>query len=245
MAGAAATPLSVSYLCAMNDRQLRVIAGAESAVTFAFGLEKAPPRVTEAAKRLHRQVGSAKATLVKQLGAKNSRKEPRYSLNRAKTILLRKHLNPIAADGLVLLAGLPGIQESLRLPRLKDAPDKHLRAAERVRRIAEEHEQEFITERDYREDFLEKFDRAVQDVEAANQVDRGLARARYTRATRDMKEEHRRAPCPGRAGRENCRGVSGRPGNAQTVAVGEPSAGEARASEAAKAPQGPGCGHAV
>jgi hypothetical protein len=119
----------------------------------------------------------------------NSRTQPRYSVNRAKTILLRKHLDPICADGLELFSGLPGIKETLQVPRIKDAPEKHLKAAERVRRIAEEHEREFIDERDYSENFLEKYDMAVRDLEAAARVERGAARVKYTRATADLNDE--------------------------------------------------------
>jgi hypothetical protein len=118
-----------------------------------------------------------------------SRHAPRGSVNRAKKILLRKHLDPIAADGLEIFVGLPGIEDSLRVPRIKDSPEKHLEAAKRIRRVADEHAEEFITERNYSEDFLEKFDAAVRDLDAAARVERGAARARYTRATEDVKEE--------------------------------------------------------
>jgi hypothetical protein len=185
----AAGPLPCAHGCAMNDRQRRLIEGAKGAVTFALDLKKPPSRVTEAAKRLQAAVLDVGDAEVKQLGARNLRKAPRYSVNRAKKILLRKHLDPIAADGLELFNGLPGIKDNLRVPRIKDAPEQHLEAAKRVRRIAEEHEQEFITERNYGENFLERFDAAVRDLEAASRVDRGLGRAKYTRATEDLKEE--------------------------------------------------------
>ena len=124
-----------------------------------------------------------------QLRAKHRRKVPRCSLTRAKTILLRKHLDPIAADGLEMFSGLPGIKQTLKVPRIKDSADKHLEAAKRVRRVAEEHEQEFINERNYNDNFLEKFDEAVRDLEAAAGVDRGFARANYTKATANMKQQ--------------------------------------------------------
>ena len=173
----------------MNNRQSRVITAAQSAVRFALHLKNPPSRVTEAAKRLAEAVRVARDVAVKQLAAMHSRQKPRYSVNRAKTILLRKHLDPIAADGLEMLSGLPGIEQSLQVPRIKDGPDKHLEAAKRVRRVAEEHEQEFINERNYNDNFLEKFQEAVRHLEAAARVDRGFARANYTLATKNMKEE--------------------------------------------------------
>jgi hypothetical protein len=172
----------------MNNRQDRLMEGAKKAIVFALRLEKAPARITEAAKRLKEALLAARAAELKQLGAKNTLQVPRYSVIRAKTILLRKHVDPIAADGLEMFAGLPGVEDSLKLPRIKDAPEKHLEAAKRVRRVAEEHEEEFIAARNYDENFLESFDAAVRDLEAAARVERGFARAKYTQATVDVKE---------------------------------------------------------
>jgi DNA primase len=172
----------------VNIRQGLVIAGAKHAVSFALRLKKRPVRVTDAVTRLEEALEAANAAEAKQRLAKNSRKAPRYSVSRAKTILVRKHLDPIVADGLDMFAGLPGLADSLKLPRIKDAPEKHLEAAKRVRRVAEEHEQELITERQYDENFLESFDRAVETLEAAARVERGAARASYSRATDGMEE---------------------------------------------------------
>ena len=173
----------------MNHRQRRLIHAAQSAQGFVSQLKNPPSRITDAAKRLDAAVRDVTDAEVKQLGARGLRSAPRISVNRAKKILLRKHLDPIAADGLEIFAGLPGLEDSLKLARIKDAPEKHLEAAKRVRRFADKHEDEFITERNYSEDFLEQFDAAVADLEAAARVDRGFARGRYTRATEDLKEQ--------------------------------------------------------
>ena len=173
----------------MNNRQRRLLEAARSAIGFVLQLKNAPSRITEAAKRLQAAVLGVREAEVRQLNAMKSRHAPRSSVNRAKKILLRKHLDPIAADGLEIFAGLPGLEDSLRVPRIKDSPEKHLEAAKRIRHVADEHEEEFITERNYSENFLEKFDAAVRDLEAAARVERGAARARYTRATEDVKEE--------------------------------------------------------
>jgi hypothetical protein len=173
----------------MNNRQSRLLKAADRAVTFARDLPKASPRITKAAAQLKEAVRAARAAELVQSGAKRARKTPRYSVTQAKTILLRKHLGPIAADGVVMFDGLPGIEEDLRLPRIKDAAEKHLEAAKRLQRVAEEHEEEFIEQRNYDGNFLEKFQRAVEDLEAAAGIDRGFVRAKYTRATVDMKDE--------------------------------------------------------
>jgi DNA-binding FrmR family transcriptional regulator len=173
----------------MNNRQRRLLEAARSAIAFVLQLRNAPSRITEAMKRLQAAVLGVREAEVRQLSAMKSRHAPRSSVNRAKKILLRKHLDPIAADGLEIFAGLPGLEDSLRVPRIKDSPEKHLEAAKRIRHVADEHAEEFITERNYSEDFLEKFDAAVRDLEAAARVERGAARARYTRATEDVKEE--------------------------------------------------------
>jgi hypothetical protein len=173
----------------MNNRQERVIAAARKSVGWVRDLKNAPVRVTEAAERLEVALDEASDARQAQIDARNYRKAPILSITAAKTILVKKHLHPIATDGLELFAGLPGIEETLRIPRIKDGPDAHLKAADRVRRVAEEHEQEFINARNYRENFLELFDEAVGDLQAAARVDRGLARAEYSRATMDVKNE--------------------------------------------------------
>jgi hypothetical protein len=172
----------------MNDRQYRVVEAGESGVRFVGGLKEPPLRLTEAADRLHVAVSSVHEASQEQIAAKNARAPAGASIQRAKTVLLRKHLHPIAADGLQLFAGLPGIEDALRVPRSKDTPAALLKAAERVRRVAVEHEQEFITQRKYDEDFLEQFDESVQALDLAVRLDKAAARARYTLTTREVKE---------------------------------------------------------
>jgi len=177
------------HACAMNDRQYRLLHAAKSGVDFASNLKHASSRITEAAERLKAAVRVALAADVEQLSARKTLGAPRITVDRAKTILLRKHLDPIAADGLEMFAGLPGIVQDLKLPRIKDASELHLEAAKRVRRLVVEHESEFISKRNYTRNFIERFDAAVDALEAAARVERGAARARYSRTTRDVKEK--------------------------------------------------------
>src|SRR5436305_15133922 len=90
--------------CAMNNRQSRLTAAARNSVGWVLNFKKATPRVTQAAKRLQEALDAASAAEAKQRHAKGSRKAPRYSISEAKTILLKKHLHPIAADGLEMFA---------------------------------------------------------------------------------------------------------------------------------------------
>lgn len=172
----------------MNDRQDRLIRAAKSGILFTLNLENPPLRVTEAAKRLQETMREARSAIVKQFSAMKLRGAPHISLKLAKKILLRQHLGPIVADGLEVFAGLPGIKETLRPPRIKDTPEKLIEAAERVARFAETHKQEFIDNRDYSPDFLEQFDVAMRDLESAARADQGAARARYTQATLELKD---------------------------------------------------------
>jgi hypothetical protein len=173
----------------MNNRDSRLMLAAQSAAGFALRLKDPPARITDAAKRLQAAMKAVGKAAAAQLHAKITLRSPLASANRARKLLLRKHLDPIAADGLEMFAGLPGIEDSLKVPRIKDAPEKYLQAAERIRRVAEEHEREYIKERNYDEDFLEQLDRAVQYLEAATRVDHGAARAMYSRATADVKKQ--------------------------------------------------------
>lgn len=71
-------------------------------------------RVTKAAERLQVAVEHARTAHGAQIAARNARKAPTYSVTTARMIFVKTHLQPIAADGIVLLAGLPGIKETLR-----------------------------------------------------------------------------------------------------------------------------------
>lgn len=173
----------------MNQRQNRLISAADAGIIHVVSLKDPPPRVTAAAKRLTEVVKEAKAAEQQQRKANYQRRAPQYSLNGAKRILFLKHLGPVVADGLEMFAGFPGIEETLRAPRVKDKPQKILEAAGRVRGFAEAHEQEFIDDRNYSPDFLEQFDLAMQNLEAAARADQGVARAKYSQATREMQDE--------------------------------------------------------
>src|SRR4051812_16658045 len=102
-------PLLLLHRCAMNNKQSRLTDAAHTAIIFVLQLRNVSARLVEAAERLREALRVARSAEMKQLRAKNSRTVPRYSVTRAKTILVRKHLHPIAADALEMLAGLPGI----------------------------------------------------------------------------------------------------------------------------------------
>lgn len=171
----------------MNNRQEPLLRAANAAIARATHFAEDHPRIAEAVARLRSAVTAADSAGVAQTLARQSRKSPRYSLSRAKKILFEKHLNPIAADGREMFRGMPGIRETLRLPPIKAKPERHLEAARRIRRIAEEHEREFIDERKYAGDFLARFDAALEDLEAAARADRGAGRQKYTHTTAEVK----------------------------------------------------------
>ena len=109
-------------------------------------------------------------------------------MDRAKQILVHKHLVPIATDGLVLLAGRENIAADLELPRFKAPAEDHLRAATRVRGVVTPYEAIFVESRNYAPDFLEHFDRAVRDLSYAAGAGKDAGRAEYTTATRSVKK---------------------------------------------------------
>jgi hypothetical protein len=172
----------------MNDRQYRVVEAGESGIRFVGNLKEPPLRVTQAAKRLQLAVSSVDMASQNQLAAKNAQRPAAISPKHAKTVLLRKHLRPLAADGLEIFAGLPGMEDTLRVPRSKDTPAALLKAAERTRRVAVEHEDEYIAQRGYSDDFVEQFDRAVHVLRTAAEADQALMRRRYSNATAEVKE---------------------------------------------------------
>jgi len=146
------------------------------------------PRVMAAADRLDAAVQAARTASAKQHSARAARGMPHKSVDRAKKLLFHKHLVPIATDGLALLAGKTGIEAELEVPRLKAPPEDHLRAAKRVRSVATLYERMYIDSRDYEPDFLDRFDMAVADLSQAVSGGKGVGRADYTVATRQVTE---------------------------------------------------------
>jgi hypothetical protein len=157
-------------------------------VACARRLKPEHPRVIAAAERLEAAVTAARAAASKQQSARVARGLPQNSAERARKILFHKHLVPIATDGLELLAGTEGIEAELQLPRLKAPPEEHVRAARRVRAVAEGCERMYIESRDYEPNFLEQFDLAVGDLERAMTAGTGVARADYSTTTLEVKE---------------------------------------------------------
>jgi hypothetical protein len=172
----------------MNTRQDRVCRAAESSVTCAKRLQPDHPRVTSAADRLVAAVQLARVASATQEAARVARGLPHHSVDRAKKILFHKHLVPIATDGLELLAERESIEADLQLPRFKAPAEEHLRAAERVRRVAARYEAMYVDSRDYASDFLDHFDRAVGDLIQAANAGKDAGRVEYTAATRRVKE---------------------------------------------------------
>jgi hypothetical protein len=81
--------------------------------------------------------------------------------------LRKDHLDPLSSDGKVLLEGEPGIEDSLRLPKsgIKDA--ELIKAARRIIKNIEPFQETFVAE-GYDRDFLEKAEKAVDELERAS-----------------------------------------------------------------------------
>ncbi len=78
--------------------------------------------------------------------------------------LRRQHMNPMNADGLLYLDGMPGIDDMLRLPPTRVSDQKLVDAAKRIIDTVRPYRETFI-ENGWKPDFIARADRAVKALE--------------------------------------------------------------------------------
>ena len=75
--------------------------------------------------------------------------------------LRRQHMNPLSAEGLLYLDGMPGIDDMLRLPPTRVSDQKLVDAAKRIIDNVRPHRETFI-DNGWRRDFIARAERAVK-----------------------------------------------------------------------------------
>jgi hypothetical protein len=78
--------------------------------------------------------------------------------------LRREHMNPLSAEGLLYLDGMPGIDDMLRLPPTRVSDQKLVDAAKRILNNVRPYRETFI-ENGWKPDFIARADRAVKALE--------------------------------------------------------------------------------
>jgi hypothetical protein len=78
--------------------------------------------------------------------------------------LRRQHMNPLSAEGLLYLDGMPGIEDMLRLPPTRVSDQKLVDAAKRIINNVRPYRETFI-ENGWKPDFIARADRAVKALE--------------------------------------------------------------------------------
>jgi hypothetical protein len=78
--------------------------------------------------------------------------------------LRREYMNPLSAEGLLYLDGMPGIEDMLRLPPTRVSDQKLVDAAKRIFNNVRPHRKTFI-KNGWERDFIARADRAVKALE--------------------------------------------------------------------------------
>jgi hypothetical protein len=175
----------------MTSRQERVVASITGALVFLGSLTDKSPRIQLLEQELCAALARIDKAAATQRADKNRRGRPGESVQAAKSVLRTKHLKPIADSGPRLLAGLPGIRESLRMPLAKASVEVHVAAAKRFAENVRPHGKAFW-KAGYSRTFLKELAQAAQALaEAAD--DPTSVIAAYTKSTGQLGDEIRDA----------------------------------------------------
>jgi hypothetical protein len=170
----------------MNDRQARALASGSDALAGARGLKNPPDTVRAAIADLETIVKLATAASIQQLSAELGVGSPRKAIEQAKLALRKKHMVPISSNGKTLLKGYPGIVASLRMPKLKDSAEDHVKAAARFHEVVAPHKAVFIKSKKFNKNFLKELDAAAAAL-ARLAAEPTLGRQRHTQTTSDVR----------------------------------------------------------
>lgn len=173
----------------MNARQLRVGNSVDHGLSSLANLKHKPPAVALAEDELR----AARADLQEQYDSQYSSRRNLgahgISLKLTRRNLRRKHLLPIVTRGKVLLRGLPGIREELRLPRVRDTDAEWVAAARRIAKAVRPHKKVFLAAH-FAPDFLSQLDAAVRQLQVMSRSE-NARRTRLTLSTRGLADSLR------------------------------------------------------
>lgn len=170
----------------MNARQKRRGNSIDHSLGTLRQLKPMPPTLAHAAADLRaaydelRRQEATQDIARKLLGAHGK------SLDIARRNLREKNLLPIVKRGKVLLKGLPGLREELRLPRVRASDAEWVAAARRIAKAMRQHKKVFVGAQ-FPPDFLQALERAARELHVVSRSENAQARQRSmsTRAVAD------------------------------------------------------------
>jgi hypothetical protein len=174
----------------VTNRQERTTASIWVSLVFLGSLKSKSTRIQLLEQQLGEAYGRIEKALAKQKSDKQSRSRPGNNVRAAKSHLRTMHLKPIAESGPRLLAGLPGIRDSLRMPIAKASVDLHVEAAQRFADNVRPHAKVFW-KAGFSRTFLKELDQAARALTKAA-ADPTSVIAAYSQSTDRVADEIRR-----------------------------------------------------
>jgi hypothetical protein len=171
----------------MNARQLRACASIQTAVSCLNQLRTVPPPVIELREQLQaagkriRDASVAQYMGGTRLGARGTK------ISQLSDALRVQHLLPVCRRGRLLLKGLPGIEDALRVPHARDSDELLLAAAKRIASAVAPHAKAFRKAK-FRSDFIKRLEAAAAALQAATAVP-NVARTKRSLATIAVRDE--------------------------------------------------------
>lgn len=167
----------------MNAHQQRVANSIDNSLVSLSNLRAMPPAVAHNYEELRTAFQEVRKHSTEQTIARNTLGVHGRSLAQTRRDLRQKHLLPIVSRGKVLLKGLPGIQDELRLPRVRASDAEWLAAAKRVAKAVRPHRKVFLEAR-FAPDFLQRLDDAARALQVKSRSENAAVerRAVETRA---------------------------------------------------------------
>lgn len=145
----------------MNNRQVRVMRSIEGALQWLDSSKYRSKRIES----LRRELAAAFATVHdlhdRQAGESGLVAYEGGNARRARQALRVKHLGPIVHRGRLLLKGLPGIEESLRMPHVRASNAEWARATKRILKAVRPHAKAF-RDAGFDKDFIAQAERTAK-----------------------------------------------------------------------------------
>lgn len=173
----------------MNARQLRVWNSLKMCLASLHNLRSKSPAIAHNVNELQDACDELNAHCSGQAVAHMLLGVHAKSLTLTRRNLRQKHLLPIVTRGKVLLAGLPGIREELRLPRVRASDAEWVAAARRVAKAVRPHKRAFL-DAHFAPDFLQRLEAAAKELQAKSRSD-NAQRTRRSVETRAVAESLR------------------------------------------------------
>src|SRR5258708_13601482 len=175
----------------MEADQLLVWKSLRQALVCLLGPKFQTPRIAKRREQLDaaEKAGAALNDKIQGSGPGSSKRSDTIVAKNRRVALRTKHMNPISAEGLLYLDGMPGIEDMLRLPPTRLSDQKLVDAAKRIINNVRPYRDTFI-ENGWTPDFIARADGAVKALE--NHMMDGTNASLRSQARRELPKARRK-----------------------------------------------------